>query len=137
MSEEACRVMLIGMTVLGFALTSGGLLAAVISAFREVEASRLRIWKSMRLAAEERCAIAAEQKRNPHSTLTDTTHTFMRRYAADKLIRPNYNNVIYIPALEARRLVKLTLQGAVVNLVVAGIGLAVSTAASIIALIVL
>jgi hypothetical protein len=137
MDEESWRVVLIVATIMGFLLTVGGLIAAFISAAKEVEASGIRYLKSLRLAAEEKLANQNRLKADPSSSGIDMNHEFIRRYSAEGLIRPSFGNFTYVPALEARRLLKLTLQGARVNLVVDGIGLTVSTAATVIGFIVL
>jgi hypothetical protein len=61
----------------------------------------------------------------------------MRRYRAARLIRPSWAHSPYLSAFEARCLLKLTLEGAVFNLILAGIGLLISTVAAITAIIVL
>lgn len=52
-------------------------------------------------------------------------------YEQRGLIRPNYGNLAYLPAYEAQRIVGLTLDASRDNLIWAGVGLLVLTAAGI------
>jgi len=52
-------------------------------------------------------------------------------YEQRGLIRPNNGNLAYLPAFEAQRIVGLTLDASRDNLIWAGVGLLVSTAAGV------
>jgi len=120
------------MTVIGFLLTAGNLLAAFVGVRRQVAVERTRIRDSEALATQER----TEMDNRPPAEITAEASAaiyekYRLLYEQRGLIRPSNSNLAYLPAYEAQRVVGLTLDASRDNLLWAGVGLLVSTAAGI------
>lgn len=126
------RWIVAGLTVVGFLLTAGNLLAAFLGVRRQVTVERTRISDSEALAAQERAEMDSRAPAQITAEVSAAIHEKYRLlYEQRGLIRPNYGNLAYLPAYEAQRIVGLTLDASRDNLVWAGVGLLVSTGAGI------
>ncbi|MGO4594018.1 hypothetical protein AB4Z18_09375 [Leifsonia sp. 2TAF2] len=120
------------MTVVGFLLTAGNLVAAFLGVRRQVSVEETRIRDSEALAEQESTEMAARTPAEITAEGSAAVHEKYRLlYEQRGLIRPNHGNLVYLPAYEAQRIVGLTLDASRDNLLWAGIGLLVSTAASV------
>ncbi|MFJ3426248.1 hypothetical protein [Leifsonia aquatica] len=126
------RWVVAGVTVIGFLLTAGNLLAAFFGVRRQVTTERTRIRDSEVLAAQERAEMDNRAPAEITAEASAAIHEKYRlQYEERGLVRPNNSNLAYLPAYEAQRVVGLTLDASRDNLLWAGVGLLVLTAAGI------
>lgn len=130
--DNPWRLPLALLTGVGALVTILGLLAAYQSARRQAQAAGKRISDSQRLAAAEK----REHDRRADQSLEINAH-YENIYAVSDLIRPSYGNASYLAALESKRLLSLILDATRGNLLWAGAGLIISSAASITGLLVI
>lgn len=125
------RTWLVILTVAGFVITVGGLVAAWIGARREYDDASRRIDKMEELSRGER----ADQPENRRSETTEEATARHERwtaeYAKHGLTRPTYDNMVFLAAYESRRLLGLVLKSTGRDFLVAAFGLLVSTGASV------
>ncbi|WP_426520994.1 hypothetical protein ACPPVQ_09680 [Diaminobutyricibacter sp. McL0618] len=127
------RWVVAGLIVVGFLLTAGNLLGAFVSVRKQVSTEEQRISDSKALSEDERADMAArtaEQERDvEHSGAIQEKYNTL--YDQRGLIRPSYDNLVYLSAYESKRIVGLTLDSTRDNLIWAGVGLFVSTIAGV------
>lgn len=125
------RTWLVILTVAGFVITVGGLVAAWIGARREYEDASRRVDKMEELGEAER----ADQAENRRSETTEEAEARRAKwnaaYAQHDLTRPTYDNMVFLAAYESRRLLGLVLKSTGRDFLVAAFGLLVSTGASV------
>lgn len=127
-----CRWIIAALYVLGLVLTVAGLALAYLGARKQLKLEDRRIDESRQLAGEERAAMDARKPEQVTAEYSATIYErFEAQYAARDLIRPTYDNLPYLAAFEARRLAGIILDGSRGNLSWAGVGVILSTAASV------
>ena len=121
------------LTVTGFSLTAGGLISAFFSARRRIAVEAGRVKEMRRLAAEEAAEMKARTPDEERSPLfSSAIHArYDGLYAESGLFRPSKGNLAHMPALEAQRLLRLVFQSSRLDLGWAGLGLLLSTVASV------
>jgi hypothetical protein len=126
------RWVVAGLVVVGFLLTAANLVAAFDSVRKQVSAEEKRIADSKALAQQERDEdLARPKERVTEESSTALHEKYIQLYKARGLIRPQMDNLAYLAAYEAKRIVGLTLDSTRDNLIWAGIGLMVSTVAGV------
>ncbi|MCJ1710367.1 hypothetical protein MT344_04110 [Clavibacter michiganensis subsp. phaseoli] len=123
------RTILVILTLLGFALTAGGLLEAALGARRTLKQEEGRVAKLKELDDAEE----AERKTLPEDA--EGAEAFYAKwtaeYAKHGLTRSSMGNMTDIPFIESARVVGLVLGSTVRGAWTAAAGLVVSTGASI------
>lgn len=124
------RAWLVILTVVGFLITIGGLIAAWVGARREYRDAETRIDNLERLGEAER-ADGRENRSDTEAQSKARHEKWDAEYAKHDLIRVTYDNLPYIAAYESRRLLGLVLNSTGRDFLVAAFGLLVSTGASV------
>lgn len=121
------RIALIVATVVGGTLIAYGILAAFFVAQRELDRADQRAQKAERLREgwrqEHRAAGSAEEREAINLK-------YQRLYQEAELLAPSYDNVDRLSGFESRRLLRQVLESTRSNLLWAGLGVLISTAAS-------
>lgn len=131
MSPECWRAVFLIATIAGSLVTIYGLIAAYLAAKSESDdaAERVRKMKQLR-GLEDRLRVEAEV----NGTIGDRHEALIRqskeRYEAAGLIRPDYDNTVYLAAYESERLLGRVLTETKRDFIIAGVGLVISTFAS-------
>lgn len=120
-------------TVLGFALTAGNIIAAYVGARKQLATEDERIATAGRLFTEEMAELKALSERTAE-TSTALHAKYKALYESHGLVRPSYDNLADLSAYESRRLVGVLLTASRGNLIWAGVGLLISTVASVVSL---
>lgn len=128
---EPWRTILLVATIVGFLVTVGGLVAAYRASRREYKDAGKRI-TLMRELGEREQAAQAEVKSGPdQGERSAALHAeYERIYTEHGLVRPSYDNIVYLAQHESQRLLGMVLNETRRDFVIAGIGLLVSTVAS-------
>ena len=125
-------IILAGLTALGAGIAAFGLIGAYRSARKDYVRAGERIDKMKSLGAEERDENRNRQPEEITAELSQARHErFERLYAEIDVVRPSYDSLPYLAAYEAQRLLGIILESTRTNLLTAGVGLLLSTAASI------
>lgn len=127
------RTLLVLLTVLGFLITVGGLIAAWVGARREYDDAQTRVDKMEGLAKAELEDVPPPPG-GPDRLLIPIMGADDRWdaiYAENGLTRPTYNNTVFLAAYESRRLLGLVLNSTGRDFLIAAFGLLVSTGASV------
>jgi hypothetical protein len=120
-------------TVLGFVITSAGLIAVFVSARREYREAGARIETMRRLAREEKAEhnLVDGQAANAGDLNSEINARYEVIYANHDLVRPSLGLVGYQSAHESQRLLGLVLDSTRRDFAIAIVGLLVSTVASV------
>lgn len=129
---EPWRTVLLVATIVGFLVTAVGLVSAYRAAGREYRAAGERITLMRDLAEQERAEHANVAQGTPEQgALNSAIHVdFDAIYAGHGLVRPSYDNVVYLAQHESQRLLGMVLSETRRDFLIAGVGLLVSTVAS-------
>ncbi|TFC83861.1 hypothetical protein E3T23_00940 [Cryobacterium cheniae] len=120
------------LTVLGFILTAGGLIAAYLSAKRQPGLEEKRIEKSQELSKAYMAEIAELTRQQSDGAVGYMINVrYHALYAENQLIRPTIESIEYLAAEDSKRLIEMILVSTRGNLIWAGVGLMLSSAASL------
>ncbi|UKF32460.1 hypothetical protein [Clavibacter phaseoli] len=124
------RIVLVILTVLGFILTTGGLLGAAIQARRVLKLEAVRIDCFHALGEAEKAEREGAQDETD-AEYDETIEKWEAAYRVHGLLRPSYDNMNAAPLFEAERVVRLVLGSTTMGTLVALSGLLVGTTASV------
>jgi len=113
-------------TILGAALSIYGLVAAYFDAARELRSAEARVAVATRLLES-----AQDYQSSSDLSREEFDAEQNREYEAHSIEKPTYGNMPYLALIETRRLLSLLFAATRGNLITAGIGLIVSTLASV------
>jgi hypothetical protein len=129
---EPWRTILLALTIVGFLFTVAGLAAAYQGAKREHKAAGDRIVLLRELSDREQAARAkAKDDADVNETYEALNEEYEGIYAEHDLVRPTYDNMVYLAQHESQRLLGMVLDETRRDFLVAGAGLLVSTIASV------
>ena len=133
---EPWRTILLLATIAGFLITVWGLVSAYLAAVRENKAASDRIATAAQLsAAEDDERKLIEEKDIEQSERSALFLQLYQRYDVlykdNDLVRPSYDNVVDLAMYESQRLLGMLLEETRRDFLIAGIGLLVSTLASV------
>jgi hypothetical protein len=128
---EPWRTILLVFTIFGFLVTVGGLVAAYRSARREYSDAADRITLMRDITKREQQSHAALEP-GPDLDIRNEAinQEYEQIYAKNDLVRPSYDNIVYLAQYESQRLLGMVLNGTRRDFLIAGVGLLVSTVAS-------
>lgn len=124
------RTLLVVLTIGGFLITIGGLIAAWVGARREFADASRRVDKMEELGKAELDDNPPPEEANM-VVLIGPDQKWDAIYAKHGLTRPTYDNMVFLAAYESRRLLGLVLKSTGRDFLVAAFGLLVSTGASV------
>lgn len=120
------------LVIVGAGITIYGLAKAYIDARRQVSKEQGRIDRTQALMARERTALNSIPNDREHEAERNEAQAMWNGlYAAEGLQRASWANLSQLSQFETLRLVRELLMGARTNLLIAGFGVLVSTAASV------
>jgi len=122
------RTVLLVATVVGFVMTAGGIVLAYRGALQEVARSKARVARAFELWDDWHAESKLAKERGDDGNAVSAKYGAL--YEAEGITPPTWANGPFQGVMEAERIFSALVVGARANLIWAGVGLVISTAAS-------